>query len=107
MNKELGKTIIMVTHDPAAARVADRILRIQDGVVRTDVEPAGTEASGPATYADLLRGRISEIDAQLQKADLDFRQDRLTGDEYVERQTGLKRTRSVLLDELHRLGVVH
>ena len=107
VNKELGKTIIMVTHDPAAARVADRILRIQDGVVRTDVEPAGAEALGPATYADMLRGRISEIDAQLQKADLDFRQDRLTGDEYVERQTRLKQTRSVLLDELHRLGVVH
>ncbi len=107
VNKELGKTIVMVTHDPTAARVADRILRIQDGVVKTDVEPAGAETAGPATYADMLRGRIAEIDAQLQKADVDFRQNKLTGDEYVERQTRLKQTRSVLLEELHRLGVVH
>ena len=107
VNKELGKTILMVTHDPAAARVADRILRIQDGVVKTDVEPAGAETVGPATYADMLRGRIAEIDAQLRKVDVDFRQNKLTGDEYVERQTRLKQTRSVLLEELHRLGVVH
>lgn len=107
VNKELGKTIIMVTHDPAAARVANRILRIQDGVVKTDIEPVGAETAGPTNYADMLRGRIAEIDAQLQKVDADFRQDKLTGDEYVERQTRLKQTRSVLIEELHRLGVVH
>lgn len=106
VNEELGKTIIMVTHDPAAARVANRILRIQDGVVKTDIEPVGAETAGPTNYADMLRGRIAEIDAQLQKVDADFRQDKLTGDEYVERQTRLKQTRSVLIEELHRLGVV-
>ena len=31
VNKELGKTIIMVTHDPSVARATDRILRIEDG----------------------------------------------------------------------------
>ena len=30
VNKELGKTIIMVTHDPSVARATDRILRIED-----------------------------------------------------------------------------
>jgi len=30
VNKELGKTIMMVTHDPSVARATDRILRIED-----------------------------------------------------------------------------
>ncbi len=44
VNKELGKTIIMVTHDPRVARAASRLLRIQDGVLATDVAP-GEEAA--------------------------------------------------------------
>jgi len=34
VNKELGKTIIMVTHDPSVARAADRILRIEDEAIK-------------------------------------------------------------------------
>ena len=30
VNKELGKTIIMVTHDPSVVRATDQILRIED-----------------------------------------------------------------------------
>ena len=106
VNRERGKTVIMVTHDPTAARAADRILRIQDGVIKTDVEPVSV-VTGPSTYADMLRGRITEVDAQLVNLDGAFKQGEITGDEYVEKQTRLKQTRSVLVDELHRLGVVH
>lgn len=107
VNREMGKIVIMVTHDPAVARVSDRILRIQDGVIKTDVEPVGVEVAGPAMYADLLRGRIAEMDEQLAVIEGEFRGGKMTGDEYVERQTKLKETRSVLLEELQRLGVVH
>jgi len=107
VNREMGKTIIMVTHDPAVARAADRILRIQDGVIKTAVEPVGAEVTGPAAYSEMLRGRIAEIDSQLARLDTGFRGGKMTGDEYVERQTRLRRTRSVLAEELHRLGVVH
>jgi putative ABC transport system ATP-binding protein len=34
-----GRTIVMVTHDPAAAESADRILRIVDGVVHDEGSP--------------------------------------------------------------------
>ncbi len=107
VNREMGKTVIMVTHDPSVATVADRILRIQDGVIATEVEPSGLEVAGPASYADMLRGRIAEIDAQIGKLEEDFREGRMTGDEYARRLTGLKQTRVVLKEELQRLGVIH
>jgi putative ABC transport system ATP-binding protein len=106
VNKDMGKTIIMVTHDPSAARKADRILRIQDGVIRADVESVSAEATAPTSYADILRGRVAEIDDQLAKLDEGFRKNEMTGEEYVERQTRLRQTHSVLVEELHRLGVV-
>jgi putative ABC transport system ATP-binding protein len=106
VNSEMGKTILMVTHDPAVSRVADRILRIQDGVIVRDVAPARDEAA-PESYADMLKKRMAEISAQLGALEGEFRDGRMTGDVYVGRQTTLKRTRSVLEEELHRLGVVH
>ncbi len=107
VNKEMGKTIIMVTHDPSVATVADRILRIQDGVITTEVEPSSIEIAGPASYADMLRERINEIDTQIGKLEKDFRDGRMTGDEYARRLTSLKQTRIVLQEELQRLGAIH
>ena len=107
VNTEMGKTILMVTHDPAVSRVADRILRIQDGVIEADTASVGTEVNVPASYVDMLRSRIEEIDRQLADLDDSFRSGEITGEGYVERQTGLKGTRSVLGEELHRLGIVH
>jgi putative ABC transport system ATP-binding protein len=35
-NRELGQTIIMVTHDMAVARRADRIIEVEDGRIKDD-----------------------------------------------------------------------
>lgn len=106
VNRDLGKTVVMVTHDPRMARMADRILRIHDGVVEADVAPT-SETGRPADYGEMLKSRLGEIDAALAGLDGQFRAGQISGDEYVELQTRFKRTVDVLREELHRLGVVN
>jgi putative ABC transport system ATP-binding protein len=106
VNKELGKTIIMVSHDPNAARAADRILNIRDGVIHTDVEPTETHEEGAASYADMLKLRLSEIDSQVSALEAEFREHQLTSEEFLREQNRLNQTRSVLQGELQRLGIV-
>jgi len=107
VNKELGKTIIMVTHDPSVARAADRILRIEDGVIKMALTPSEVVVEEKAvSYVDQLRARISEIDAQMLRLDEDFKAGKIGGDEYAEGRQSLKRTKDSLREELHRMGVV-
>lgn len=107
INKELGKTVIMVTHDPRVARASSRILRIQDGVISTDLAPTEEVAPTQTSYSDMIRTRIAVIDQQLLGLDGEFRRNIISSDQFVERQNALKKTLDVLRDELHRLGIVH
>jgi putative ABC transport system ATP-binding protein len=107
INKELGKTVIMVTHDPRVARASSRILRIQDGVISTDLAPTEEAAPTQTSYSDMIRTRIAVIEQQLLGLDGEFRRNIISSDQFVERQNALKKTLDVLRDELHRLGIVH
>ena len=107
VSRELGKTIVMVTHDPSVARVADRILRIEDGMIKAALSPAQiVEPAAAVSYVDQLRARVADIEAQLQKLDEDFRAGKISGDEYTEQRQRLKQTKAGLEDELHRMGIV-
>jgi putative ABC transport system ATP-binding protein len=106
VNEELGKTIIMVSHDPNAARAADRILNIQDGVIHTDLAPTETHEDGADSYADMLNMRLSEIDAQVSALELEFRDNRMTSEEFLRAQNRFNQARIVLGEELQRLGIV-
>lgn len=106
VSKELGKTIIMVTHDPSVARATDRILRIEDGVIKAALAPTEVIAEEKAvSYVDQLRARLSEIESQLQQLDAGFKAGKMSGDEYVERRQSLKQMRDSLREELQRMGV--
>src|SRR5881409_4193228 len=75
VNRELGKTVLMVTHDPNVARAADTILRIEDGTIKSALTPSqigGQETS--ISYLEQLRNRMSELDLQLRNLDQDFRE---------------------------------
>jgi len=108
VNRELGKTVVMVTHDPTVARAADRILKIEDGNIKATLTPAQTmtEDTGDS-YVNTLRGRLDEIDELLVKLDTDFKAGKIDGDEYVEQRQVLKQTKIGLTDELHRMGIIN
>ena len=107
VNRELGKTIIMVTHDPSVARVTDRILRIEDGVIKMTLTPSEVIVKEKAvSYVDQLKARIAEINVQLEQLDKDFRSERLSGDEYVQKRQSLKQVKDSLREELSRMGVI-
>ncbi len=107
VNRELGKTILMVTHDPSVARASSRILRIEDGLIKTSLAPSEVIVSEKAvSYVDQLKARISEINAELENLDRDFKTDKISGDDYVQKRQSLKNIKDSLKEELSRMGVI-
>ncbi len=51
LSKQDGKTVILVTHDPEAADIADRIIRLRDGVVATQDHYIGEAVQGGDAHA--------------------------------------------------------
>jgi putative ABC transport system ATP-binding protein len=43
LNKEIGLTLILVTHDQTVARRTDRIIRMRNGLIETIVQPSTSE----------------------------------------------------------------
>jgi putative ABC transport system ATP-binding protein len=107
INRELGKTILMVTHDPSVARASDRILRIEDGQIKTALAPSEVIVQEKAhSYVDQLKARIVELNGELEALDKDFKEDRICGDDYVQKHQGLKHVKDSLREELSRMGVI-
>jgi putative ABC transport system ATP-binding protein len=107
VNQDFGKTIIMVTHDPSVARVSSRILRIEDGLIKTSLAPSEVIVQERAvSYVDQLKDRIIEINGELEQLDRDFRSEKVGGDEYVQKRQSLKLIRDSLKEELSRMGVI-
>jgi putative ABC transport system ATP-binding protein len=107
VSRELGKTVVMVTHDPNVARHADRILRIEDGTIKAALTPAQIiEPASAISYVDQLRARVDNIEIQLRQLDEDFKASKMGGDEYAEQRQRLKQIKASLEDELNRMGVV-
>ncbi len=107
VNQDFGKTIIMVTHDPSVARVSSRILRIEDGLIKTSLAPSEVIVQERAvSYVDQLKDRIIEINGELEQLDRDFRSEKVGGDDYVQKRQSLKLIRDSLKEELSRMGVI-
>ena len=56
VNKEFGKTVLIVSHDANVARACRRILRIEDGVITSQYTPAQLVEKGTSVgYVDQIR----------------------------------------------------
>jgi putative ABC transport system ATP-binding protein len=107
VNRELGKTVLMVTHDPNVARAADTIFRIEDGTIKSALTPSQIAGEEPSiTYMDQLRKRMVELERQLGQLDEDFKKGKISGDDYADQRVKLRQVRSGIEDELQRQGVI-
>jgi putative ABC transport system ATP-binding protein len=107
VNRELGKTILMVNHDPSVARASSRILRIEDGLIKTALAPSEVIVNEKAhSYVDQLKARIVEINTELDQLDADFKTDKISGDDYVQKRQTLKNIKDSLKEELSRMGFI-
>lgn len=57
INEELGKTVIMVTHDPQMASFCDRIILLKDGVILDELRRGGEKEE---FYREIL-GRMADL----------------------------------------------
>ena len=57
INEKLGKTILMVTHDPQMASYCSRLILLKDGVILEDLKNSGDQE---AFYQEIL-GKMKEL----------------------------------------------
>lgn len=57
INEELGKTVVMVTHDPQMASYCDRIVLLKDGVKLDEIKKNGENEE---FYQEILR-RMADL----------------------------------------------
>ena len=69
INRELGKTILMVTHDPRVARQTDRIFRIEDGRIKAAYVPTTAPPKNVQANIDFLKHRVDETLDEMKNLD--------------------------------------
>ncbi len=105
VREELGKTIVLVTHDPSVARESQLIFSIEDGVIKSILVPSQT-FSEKSFYVEGMKARIAEIDRQLNDLDSSFGHSKAEPAKYAEERYRLQQVRNNLEEELQRQGYV-
>ncbi|MGQ4912677.1 MAG: ABC transporter ATP-binding protein [Candidatus Thorarchaeota archaeon] len=105
VNKEYGKTIILVTHDPSIARQCDRIYRIRDGRIISVQSPTSDDDSKAVSRVDVIRERLAEIKSEISRLDAQVKSGTIELGVYAGRRVQLDDRRKMFEEELHRLGL--
>lgn len=112
LNKELGKTIIIVTHDLAIASIAHKISRIEDGVIVSTVTPAELEVVGYPAGEKLeekirrLEEKRAAIEKEMKKLEADYKSGKMPSEEFVKRYAELKSALDRVEEEIKRYTLV-
>lgn len=105
VNKEYGKTVIMVTHDPSIARQCDRIFRIRDGQIISVQSPTADQEMGAASRVDVVRERLQEIKDEIARLDDEAKIGGIDLGAFAARRVKLTDRQKLFEEEMHRLGM--
>lgn len=105
VNKEFGKTVLMVTHDPSIARQCDRIYRIRDGQIISVQTPTMDDQMGATSRVDVIRERVTEIKEEIARLDEQAKAGSIDLGTFAGRRTQLSDRQKMFEEELHRLGL--
>ncbi|GBF09833.1 conserved hypothetical protein [Aeropyrum pernix] len=107
-----GKTVVLTTHDPRVARMADRVAVIEDGRLRGVYSPsriAGAtgfgEVEAERAVEAVMRRILDDAERRLKEAEDRFRRGEVGIDVLVETYTRVKALREAVREELSRLGI--
>ncbi len=111
-----GKTVIVTTHDPRIAIRADRIIRLEDGVIKgeftpVEVEEAYTptqvrEAAGSHIHAlaNVVRARLARVQEEISQLHEKVRRGEISLEEAFNVYQDLERQKRALEDLLASMG---
>lgn len=105
VNKEFGKTVIMVTHDPSIARQCDRIFRIRDGQIISVQAPTSDQEMGAGSRVDVVRERLEEIKKEIKRLDEEAQSGQIDLGIFAAQRTRLADKKKLFEEEMHRLGL--
>ncbi|WP_218184381.1 ATP-binding cassette domain-containing protein [Aeropyrum camini] len=107
-----GKTVVLTTHDPRVARMADRVAVLEDGRLRGIYSPqriaggAGLgEVEAEKAVEAALRKMMEEARLKLREAEERFRRGEIGIDELINIYTRSRALEEAVREELSRLGV--
>jgi len=106
LSREFGKTCIIATHDYMVARAADRILRMEDGLIVGEYLPeeAVMGPAGAVSPEEELARRVEQVKARMSRLEEAFRRCELSAQEFVARYSELSSLLKALEAELRRHG---
>ena len=104
LSREMGKTVIIATHDQAVARETDRILRMEDGRIIGEYRPGEAVFEGAVSIEEEISRRVEAVRKRISELEEAFRAGRIGAEEFVARYTELSSLLRALELELRRRG---
>ncbi len=95
LSKELGKTVIVATHDYWVAKEADRVLRMEDGLIVGEYAPHELTTESAAIEEELTK-RLEIVEEEMSKLEKAFKEGEISAEEFVSKYSELSSLRKSL-----------